>query len=200
MALVAAGSCRNGSVMNARRAEAITIRLPRRIWHRIGRLQCVKGCPETQCTKRSGSLAGAGGVSSLEESMRKLRLDSRQLEILNHVHSAIEMQGDFEYFESRLDVDGESFVVIHAFLAIADLGTMNVLFNLPTKTSSVFLPSLSTVSRRWRAYWRTWRIISALMDGPSASARRWVWMAPSHQCCPRRLPPSFFCRAASLWI
>ncbi|WP_454745276.1 suppressor of fused domain protein [Ciceribacter selenitireducens] len=71
--------------------------------------------------------------------MRKLRLDNRQLKILNHVHSALKMQGDFEYFESRLGVDGESFVVIHGFLAIADLGTMNVLFNLPTKTSSVFL-------------------------------------------------------------
>ncbi len=71
--------------------------------------------------------------------MRTPCLDNRQLEILKYVYSAINMQGYFAYFESRLDVDGESFVVIHGFMAIADLGTMNVLFNLPTKTSSVFL-------------------------------------------------------------
>lgn len=71
--------------------------------------------------------------------MRKLRLDNRQLEILNHVYSALKMQGDLEYLESRLDVDGESFVVIHGFLEIPNLGTMNVLFNVPTKTSSVFV-------------------------------------------------------------
>ncbi|MBW8446358.1 MAG: suppressor of fused domain protein [Arenimonas sp.] len=43
------------------------------------------------------------------------------------------------YLESRLDVGGANFVVIHGFLTIPNLGTMNVLFNLPTKTSSVFL-------------------------------------------------------------
>lgn len=87
----------------------------------------------------------------MEESKRKLRLDNRQLEILKYVYSALKMQGDVDYFESRLDVDGESFVVIHGILAIADLGTMNVLFNLPTKTSTVFLAiaenSLAEVAR-----------------------------------------------------
>lgn len=112
-----------------------------------------------------GHWQGPGGLL-LEEGMRKLRLDNRQLEILKYVYSALKMQGDLAYLESRLDVDGENFVVIHGFLAIADLGTMNVLFNLPTKTSSVFLAIAEN------SFAEVARILANVEDYQRATGRR----------------------------
>jgi len=83
-----------------------------------------------ECAKR---------IHSSEVDMKEQYLNEKQKKVLAYVYNALGLTGDVDYFESKFDVSGKNFVVIHGVLTIDSLGAMNLLFNLPLDTNFVFL-------------------------------------------------------------